>query len=180
MLTLAGFAGCSSGEDGSNATPRGVNVVVRTPTPDTTNGGQRTPTATPGPTPTPLRVCGENPDPAPPSVLQIEEPKSGDRIRVPFHLRGWGANIRANNGVALGVVDSKQTVIQVSNLPPLPVDHRLPPSGLKVTNNTAPFAADVVLSNVRAPTPFCLWVYLEATDEGHPRGVVQVPVIVEP
>jgi hypothetical protein len=113
--------------------------------------------------------------------LQIQEPHPEQQVKIPFHLRGWGANIGIDNkGVALGVVDAKQAVVQVLNLPPQPNTYRLPPSDMERTDNTRPFAADIVIPGVTQPTPYCLWIYSETTPEGRPRGVVQVPIVVVP
>ena len=122
-----------------------------------------------------------NPDPAPPQMLQVQEPQPGQQVKIPFHVRGWGSNIGANNrGLSLGIVDAQQKVVQVLNLPPQPNTYRLPPSGLERNENTRPFAADIVINGVTAPTPYCLWIYLETTPEGRPQKVVQMPVIVMP
>jgi len=121
------------------------------------------------------------PDPASPKALQVQEPQPQQQLKIPFHVRGWGSNIGQNNrGVALGIVDAKQSIVQVLNLPPQPNTYRLPPPDLERTDNTRPFAADIVIDGVKEPTPYCLWVYLETTPEGRPRGVVQVPVVVVP
>jgi hypothetical protein len=134
-----------------------------------------------GPTPTPLQVCAPNPDPAPAKTLQVLEPQREQQVKIPFHVRGWGSNIgKDNRGVALGIVDANQKVVQVLNLPPQPNDYRLPPGDLERNENTRPFAADVVISGITAPTPFCLWVYLETTPGGAPRGVAQIPIVVLP
>jgi hypothetical protein len=97
------------------------------------------------------------------------------------HVRGWGSNIgQDDRGLSVSVVDQKQTVLQVNSLPPLPREYRVAPGGLQVTDFTRPFAADIVINNVTAPTPYCLWVYLGTTEAGRATGVVQVPVIVMP
>jgi hypothetical protein len=111
----------------------------------------------------------------------MQEPQPGQQLKIPFHVRGWGSNIGASNkGVALGIVDAKQSIVQVLNLPPQPNTYRLPPPDLERTDNSRPFAADIVIDGVKEPTPYCLWIYLETTPEGRPRGVVQVPVVVVP
>ena len=58
--------------------------------------------------------------------------------------------------------------------------YRVVPAGIEVTDFTRPFAADVVLTDIAEPTPLCLWIYLETTGEGIPRGVLQVPIVVLP
>jgi hypothetical protein len=126
-------------------------------------------------------VCAPNPDPAAFSLLQIQEPSPEQRVKVPFHVRGWGSNIGfEQRGVALAIVNAKQEVTQVLDLPPQPREFRIAPGGMQVTEFTQPFAADVVINGVTEPTAFCLWIYLEATASGSPKGVVQIPIVVTP
>lgn len=174
---------CGGGDDeasGNNETPDVSGaVVVNTTTP--TPRPRRTPTPSPSPSPTPLVVCAPNPDPADPKVLQVQEPLPNSSVQLPVHVRGWGSNILANNaGVYLGVVNQKQDVVQVNRLPPLSRDYRVAPPGLEVTENTRPFASDIVLSNVTEPTPYCLWIYLSTNENGRAQQVVQVPVVILP
>lgn len=171
--------GCGGGE-AHPASSEGVVILTATPPPGTSLP-RRTAPPTPPPTPSPLEVCASNPDPASPKALQVQEPQPQQQLKIPFHVRGWGSNIGQNNrGVALGIVDAKQSIVQVLNLPPQPNTYRLPPPDLERTDNTRPFAADIVIDGVKEPTPYCLWIYLETTPEGRPRGVVQVPVVVVP
>jgi hypothetical protein len=185
LMLIAGsvlFAMACGGDDRSesSATPA-ISVDLITNTGPVTPRNRRTVTPSPTPTPTPLQVCAPNPDPAPANVLQVLEPLANTQVTVPIFVRGWGSNIAQNNlGVVLAVVDQRQSVVQVNNLPPQPRDFRVAPNGLDITDFTAPFAADVVLSGVTEPTPFCLWVYLSTDDEGRAKQVVQVPVIVLP
>jgi hypothetical protein len=173
-------AGCGGDGEAHPASSEGVVILTLTAPPATTLP-RRTVPPTPPPTPSPVEICASNPDPASPKVLQIQEPQPQQQLKIPFHVRGWGSNIGQNNrGVALGIVDAKQSIVQVLNLPPQPNTYRLPPPDLERTENTRPFAADIVIDGVKEPTPYCLWVYLETTPEGRPRGVVQVPVVVVP
>jgi len=180
VVLLGLSAGCGSGgAEQPKGTGGGISVVAVTSTGEPT--ARPTPTPEPTPTPTPVQVCEANPDPASPKVLQVEEPLPNQQVRLPIRVRGWGANIGLRNqGVALAIVDAKQTVLQVLDVPPQPRTFRVAPAGLEITNDTRPFAADVVLTDVTQPTPFCLWVYQETTAEGQPKGVVQVQVIVLP
>jgi hypothetical protein len=183
FLALGIFsAACGGGDSEARPAPSDLAGVIVTPTPGAPTAlPRRTATPTPAPTPTPLQVCAPNPDPAPLKALQVLEPHAEQQVKIPFHVRGWGSNIgKDNRGVALGIVDAGQKVMQVLNLPPQPNDYRLPPGDLERTENTRPFAADVVISGIKEPTPFCLWVYQETTPEGRPRGVAQIPIIVVP
>lgn len=179
VLAAACQRGGSAGGDGAGD----IVVTVRTPTAEPTPVRTPTPNPTPSPTATPLQVCSVNPDPAPPSLLQVQEPQPEEKVGVPFHLRGWGSSIGFENaGVAVAVVNAKQEVVQVLDVSPqLPARaNRIPPRGLEITEYTRPFAADILLTDLAGPTPFCLWVYLETTEDGTPKSVVQVPVVVVP
>lgn len=178
LVTLA--AGC--GGDAEQVRPSGdVVVVLTSPTGRATPRPRKTVSPIPTVAPTPLKVCTPNPDPASPQVLQVQEPAPEQQVRSPFHVRGWGSNIGfEDRGVALAVVDAKQKVVQVLDLPPQPRTYRLAPPGLEVTDFTKPFAADVVINGVKEPTPYCLWVYQETNESGRPKGVVQVPIMVMP
>lgn len=172
---------CDGGDTQEGTSADGIEVKVPSPTGEATVRPRRTTVASVTPSPSPLKVCASNPDPAHSSILQIEEPKPEQQVKVPFHVRGWGSNIGfENRGVALAIVNAKQEVIQVLDLPPQPRTYRVAPPGLEITENTMPFAADVVISNINEPTAFCLWVYQETTETGTPKGVVQVPVVVLP
>ncbi len=181
-LALAGIVGaCGSGSPGDSQGDGGIQVIVVSPSGSPTPRVRKTPTPSPSPEPTAVPVCAPNPDPAPAKLLQVEEPKPNAQVQFPVHVRGWGSTIGQNDrGVALSVVDIKQNVLQVNNLPPQPREYRVAPAGIEVTDFTRPFAADVVLANVDEPTPYCLWIYLETTEQGRARGVVQVPIVVLP
>jgi hypothetical protein len=183
LLLLLLALGCGSGGSAQEEPAETPGIVVRFPSPagEITPRPRRTPVPTVTPAPEPLKVCAPNPDPAPPALLQIVEPKPEQRVKSPVHVIGWGSNIGLQDkGVALAVVNAKQEVLQVLYLPPQPRTYRVAPPGLEITEHTKPFGADVVLPNVREPTPVCLWAYLETTETGSPRGVAQVPILVEP
>lgn len=181
ILAALAVACGGGGEKVGGVSPSDLLVVITTPTSQSTVITRRTPTPAPTPTVTPLKVCAPNPDPAPPSLLQFEEPKAEQQVKVPFHVRGWGSNIGfENRGVALAVVNAKQEVLQVLDLPPQPRTFRRAPDGLEISDGTRPFGADVVITNIKEPTPFCIWVYLEADAAGKPKGVVQLPIVVVP
>jgi hypothetical protein len=175
-------ASCGGGDSEAGSPNEDLGGIIVTLTPgQATALPRRTSTPSAAPTPSPLQVCAPNPDPAPPKQLQIMEPHPEQQVKIPFHVRGWGSNIgQDNRGVALGIVDSNQKVVQVLNLPPQPNTYRLPPPGLDRTEHTRPFGADIVIQGVTAPTPYCLWIYQSTTADGRPRGVVQFPIVVVP
>lgn len=181
LLAVLGIA-CEQGGSGEGRTPEGIIVTVTTPSPrQATPSATRTPTPTASPTATPLRVCSENPDPAPPSLLQVQEPQPEQRVRVPFHVRGWGSNIGfQESGVVVALVNADQKVVQDWVVPPQPRTYRILPPGLANTDFTRPFGIDIALSGLGGPTPFCLWVFQETDTEGRAKGVVQVPILVVP
>jgi hypothetical protein len=177
ILAVACGGDESEGSEGPESSGGPVQVIVNTPG-GATQRVRRTPTPSPVPTASPLVVCAPNPDPASPKALQVQEPIPNQQVRVPVHVRGWGSTV-GEKGVALSVVDQKQSVVQTNNLPALPREFRAAPRGLDLTDHTRPFAADVVV-NVTEPTPYCLWVYQETTSTGRARGVIQIPVIILP
>jgi len=182
LAVLALSLACS-GEDNGSADEPTPDIVVSFPSPsgDVTPRPRTTPVPSVTPTPTPLKVCSPNPDPAQANLLQVQEPRPEQQVKVPFRVSGWGSNIGfQNRGVAIGIVNAKQEVVQVLDVPPQPRTYRVAPAGLDVTDYARPFGADIVLENIKEPTPFCIWVYLEAAEDGTPKGVVQVPVVVVP
>lgn len=182
LWVLLAASACLEAGSGNGGTPAGEDVVVLLRTPTPLPSPTPTPEPSPTPTPTPVNVCSANPDPAPPSVLQVLEPQPGQEVRNPFPIRGWGSNIGYRNmGVAVAVLGADGTVLQAPlNLPPQPRDFRILPSGMQNTEYTRPFAADILLTDLTGPTPVCIWVYIETTEEGVPQQVVQVPVVVRP
>jgi hypothetical protein len=175
--------------NGDDDTERTVVITLTSPTPMTIPTPTVTPTPTPAPTPTPLAdVCGVNPDPAPASVLQVQEPQPLERVTNPFHMRGWGSEIGfENTGVAVALIDAKGDPIALDgtgslskNVAPESRAGRVAPPGLTVTDFTAPFATDMLVQGLSTDTPFCIWVFLETTEEGIPKQVLQVPIVVSP
>lgn len=172
-------AACGGGGETTSPTPD-VSGGIITATGNTTPRARRTGTPSPTPTATPLQVCAQNPDPAPANLLQILEPQPGEQVEIPVHVRGWGSTFEAGKTISLAIVDEKQNTLQVNNLPPEPRDYRVAPPGMDVTPNTYPFAADIILNDVRSPTPYCLWAFLSVDGEGHAKQVVQIPVVFLP
>jgi hypothetical protein len=176
-VVLLGLA-CNGGGDME------PTIVITFASPVPTPIPTPTPTATPTPTPTPTpgpEICGVNPDPAPASVLQVQEPQPGQRVKNPFHVRGWGSEIGfEDRGVVVALVDVQGNPLPPLEAPPQPRASRVAPPGLEVTEFTRPFAVDILLSGLETAVPYCLWVFLETTEEGIAKQVVQVPLIVTP
>ena len=169
---------CNGSGDGERAID--ITLTSPTPTPITTPTPTPMPTPTPTPTPNP-KVCGVNPDAAPPSVLQVQEPQPGQQVKNPFHVRGWGSEIGfEQTGVVVALVDAQGNPLPPREAPPQTRANRVAPPGLTVTEFTRPFAVDILLSELEADTSYCLWVFLKTDEAGRPKGVVQVPVVVTP
>lgn len=170
----AGVACEGNGDDGKT-----VVITFPTPTPTDVPSPQPSPSPTPTVTPTPQPVCGLNPDPAAASVLQVQEPQPDETVPNPFHLRGWGSDI-ANKGVIVALIDKNGEPLPEKDVDSQSRAGRIAPPGLKVTATTAPFATDILVERLRAETQYCIWVFLDVTAQGAPKGVVQVPVTVKP
>ncbi len=187
LAVLVGACGqMGFGDEGDG----GVVVSVRTPaaTPTPTPSAS---TPTPSPTPTPVPVprpeptsalaCTFNDYPAPPELLQVEEPQPEAEVGVLFPVRGWGSSIGfEERGVAVAVVNADGELVEVLEVPPLEREDRVPPEGLEDTEFTRPFAVEVPVEGLSEPTQFCLWVYLDTTEDGLPVDAIQVPVVVVP
>lgn len=170
---------CNEGNGGDDDI--GIRLSSPTPTPvpaSPTVGPSPTPTPTPSPGP---EVCGRNPDPAAASVLQVQDPKPEEKVKSPIHVRGWGSEIGADNrGVVVALVDRDASVKTTVEAPPQPRTGRVAAPGIKVTDNTRPFGADLLVTGLEAETRYCIWVFLETTSAGAAKQIVQVPVTVEP
>ena len=179
-LTLLSLA-CGGDGDESGPNPSAVAVVVAGSGPTTTPLPSRTASPTPTPSPTPLVICSPNPDPASPAALQVETPEAEEKTTIPVRVRGWSTNIGEEGKVVfVAIVDQNQKVLQMNEVPPQPREFRVPPPGLGITEFTRPFAIDILLDDVDQETPYCIWVYQDVDGEGMARGVVQVPIIIEP
>jgi len=186
-ILVALAVACTGGGDAEKT------IVIRLPTATATSEPSATPTPAPSPSPTRTptpgpNVCGVNPDPAPASLLQVQEPAVEAKVRNPFHVRGWGSEIAQDNrGVVVAVINAAADPLPVGGgddtskeVPPEPKAGRIAPAGLDTSGHPAPFATDILISGLREQTPFCIWVFTETTDEGEPRHVVQVPITVLP
>ena len=179
-LTLLSLA-CGGDGDESGPNPSAVAVVVAGSGPTTTPLPSRTASPTPTPSPTPLMICSPNPDPASPTALQVETPEAEEKTTIPVRVRGWSTNIGEEGKVVfVAIVDQNQKVLQMNEVPPQPREFRVPPPGLGITEFTRQFAIDILLDDVDQETPYCIWVYQDVDGEGMARGVVQVPIIIEP
>jgi hypothetical protein len=172
---------CGGSGESREPDPTGVAVIITSGTGGPSRPPRRTFTPSPSPSATPLVVCAGNPDPASPQVLQVEEPKPDAKSQIPVHVRGWSSNIgEPDKVVFISIVDQKQTVLQINQVPPQPREFRVPPPGLDITDFTRPFAIDLVIPDVSEDTPFCIWVYQDVDEQGHAHGVVQIPIVIQP
>ena len=136
-------------------------------------------TATPVPTPVP-NLCPENPSPAAPNVMVVEEPQPDARLTSPAHVRGWGLGIGFEaEGVHVAVFDATGESLKEMKGPPLPKEGRIPPPGMEANEFTAPFGVDITF-NVDIEQPGCVRVYEISPQDGHLTNVVQVPVLLQP
>ena len=157
------------------------STVTPTPTPPPVLTPVVTPTPSPTPTPTPvLNVCPENPDPASPDIMVVEEPQENQALTSPAHVRGWGVGIGFENaGVQVAIYDATGEPVAEETAPPLPAEGRIPPSTLEVTEFSAPFAADIAFRTIAAG-PGCVQVFELSAADGSPIHVVQIPVLLQP
>ena len=166
---------------GPEPTDIGLRVVTGTPPPtlSPTLPPQPIESATPEPTPVP-NVCPENPSPAEPNVMVVEEPQPSDHLTSPAHVRGWGEGIGfEREGVHVAIYDSTGEPLKEMKGPPLPKEGRTPPPGMEVGEFTAPFAVDIAFS-VDIAQPGCVRVYEISPRDGHLMNVAQVPVLLQP
>jgi len=157
------------------------STVTPTPTPPPVLTPIVTPTPSPTSTPTPvLNVCPENPDPASPDIMVVEEPQEDQALTSPAHVRGWGVGIGFENaGVQVAIYDATGEPVAEEKVPPLPAEGRIPPSTLEVTEFSAPFAADIAFRTIAAG-PGCGQVLELSAADGSPIHVVQIPVLLQP
>ena len=180
-VALAALAiACNGGSDAEKT------IVIRLPTPTATSIPTVTPTLAPSPTPsaTPTAgpdVCGFNPDAAPPSLLQVQEPAPEAKVPNPFHVRGWGSEIGfEDRGVVVAIINKDGDPGVSKDVKPESKAGRIAPPGLETKGHPAPFATDILLTGLKEQAPFCIWVFTETTAEGEPKNVVQVPITVLP
>lgn len=176
------FLACEGDETTeTEPTQIGLRIVTTTPppTPTPTPQPQPTETATPVPTPVP-NLCPENPSPAQPNIMVMEEPLADARLTSPAHVLGWGAGIGFEaGGIQAAIYDSTGESLNEVKGPPLPKEGRTPPPGLEVTEFTAPFAVDITFE-VDVAQPGCVRVYEISLRDGEPVNVVQAPVLLQP
>ncbi|UCH86103.1 MAG: hypothetical protein JSU97_06065 [Dehalococcoidia bacterium] len=174
------FLACTE-EDEEVPSEIGLHFTTVTPTPTPPPVLTPVVTETPSPTPTPVvNVCPENPDPATPDIMVVEEPQEDHVLISPAHVRGWGAGIGFEDaGVQVAIYDATGEPVAEEKVPPLPAEGRIPPSTLEVTEFSAPFAADIAFRTI-AEGPGCVQVYELSAADGSPVHVVQIPVLLQP
>jgi hypothetical protein len=170
-------------EEEDEEAPSDIGLQFSTVTPTPTPPPVLTPvvTVTPSPTPTAVvNVCPENPDPASPEIMVVEEPQENDALTSPAHVRGWGAGIGFEDaGVQVAIYDATGEPVADVRVPPLSSEGRIPPSTLEVTEFSAPFAADIPFRAIAAQ-PGCVQVFELSAADGSPIHVVQIPVLLQP
>jgi hypothetical protein len=172
------FLACEEG-----GAPSEIGLRITTVTPSPTPPPVLTPAvaATASPTSTPLpNVCPENPDPAGPDIMVVEEPQKNAVLTSPAHVRGWGAGIGfENSGARVAIYDASagepMTEIRAR---PLSSEGRIPPSTLEASEFAAPFAVDVAF-RISVDQPGCVRVFELSAANGEPIHVVQIPVMLE-
>ena len=184
MVLVAALVALAIGCNGGSNAER--TIVIRVPTPTATAIPTATATAAPSPTPRPTptagpNVCGFNPDAAPPTFLQVQEPAPEAKVPNPFHVRGWGSEIGfEERGVVVAIINKDGDPVVSKDVNPESKGGRIAPPGLDTKKNPAPFATDILLTGLREQSPFCIWVFTETTADGTPKHVVQVPITVLP
>jgi len=163
--------------------PSEIGLRISTVTPMPTPPPVLTPAVTPTPSPTPtpvINVCPQNPDPAGPDIMVLEEPQENDALTSPAHVRGWGLGIGFEDaGVQVAIYDATGEPVAEVRVPPLSPEGRIPPSTIEVGEFSAPFAADIAFSTV-VDQPGCVQVFELSAADGSPIHVVQVPVLLQP
>jgi len=166
-------------EEEKEQAPSDIGLRISTVTPAPTPPPVLTPSVapTPSPTPTPVvNVCPENPDPAGPDIMVVEEPQEDDALTSPAHVRGWGAGIGfEDSGVQVAIYDATGEPVAEVAVPPLPAEGRIPPPSLEVNEFSAPFAADIEFRAI-VDQPGCVRVFELSLADGSPIHVVQIPV----
>jgi len=174
------FLACAEDEE---AAPSEIGLRITTVTPSPTAPPVLTPAvaATASPTPTPVpNVCLQNPDPASPDIMVVEEPRENDALSSPAHVRGWGAGIGFEDaGVQVAIYDATGEPVAEVGAPPLSPEGRIPPPTLEMGEFSAPFAVDLTFSAI-GPQPGCVRVFELSAADGSPIHVVQIPVLLQP
>lgn len=173
------FLACAGDEEEA---PSDIGLRITTVTPLPTTPPVLTPAvaATASPTPTPLpNVCPENPDPASPDVMVLEEPRKDDVLTSPAHVRGWGAGIGFEDaGARVAIYDATGEPVAERRAPPLSAEGRIPPPTLQAGEFAAPFAVDIAF-RITVSQPGCVRVFELSAADGKPIHVVQVPVLLQ-
>jgi hypothetical protein len=183
VLTLALPLLVLACEDNGQETPSEIGLRITTVTPSPTPPPVLTPEVTPEPSPTPTpvpNVCPQNPDPAGPEIMVVEEPQEEGALTSPAHVRGWGAGIGFEDaGVRVAIYDATGEPVGEGSAPPLPAEGRIPPSTLEFGEFSAPFAVDIAFNSM-FDQPGCVQVFELSAEDGSPIHVVQIPVVLQP
>jgi len=171
------FLACAEEEAPSEI---GLRITTITPSPIPPPVLTPAMAATASPTPTPLpNVCPENPDPASPDIMVVEEPRKDDALTSPAHVRGWGAGIGFENaGVRVAIYGATGEPVAERRAPPLSSEGRIPPPTLQVGEFAAPFAVDIAF-RIAGSQPGCVRVFEVSAADGRPIHVVQIPVLLQ-
>jgi hypothetical protein len=179
VLPLLFLACVEEAEEAPSEIGLRISTVTPTPTPPPVLTPAVTPTPSPTPTPV-INVCPQNPDPAGPDIMVLEEPQENDALTSPAHVRGWGLGIGFEDaGVQVAIYDATGEPVAEVRVPPLSPEGRIPPSTIEVGEFSAPFAADIAFSTV-VDQPGCVQVFELSAADGSPIHVVQIPVSLQP
>ncbi len=179
VLPLLFLACAEEAEEAPSEIGLRISTVTPTPTPPPVLTPAVTPTPSPTPTPV-INVCPQNPDPAGPDIMVLEEPQENDALTSPAHVRGWGLGIGFEDaGVQVAIYDATGEPVAEVRVPPLSPEGRIPPSTIEVGEFSAPFAEDVTFQSV-LPQPGFVQVFELSSADGSPIHVVQIPVSLQP
>lgn len=126
------------------------------------------PSPSPSPSPTPdAGVCQENPDPATPEFVVVDEPSAGESVSSPVTVSGEVLAFEAT--YQIGIFDTAGD----------PIVETFGTAGPGEVGELAPFSIDVEFTVTEA-TPVCLWVYEQSARDGSAIHVEQIPLTLLP
>jgi hypothetical protein len=123
--------------------------------------------ATTGPTGTVAsgNVCQDNPDPAAPTIVQVNEPSPNSQVESPLSVRGQISATEATFQIALKDAEGND----IADVTAMSQEGQV----------LSPFDASIEF-DIEESTSACLWVYEESASDGSPTKVVQVPLVLVP